>query len=574
MISDAPARPSFRKPNGFPHAVGQAGRSGHSAIPERRRLTYALLLSLLLHAWLFTLTFGGQGLPHFGLPWGNLRIDSPDLRVALAPTQVVVVEPAATPVAEPLPLAPVEQPVLHRPAPARSFSRAPAKVRLESPVVPEANPETAADPKTETNPKSDARSSAAAAARAATATADLRPVQPRDNARPPPPLIAVDRIEEDTWVVPATRTMSSPVVVTAPSAASPPSAIPPPALISMNRLDKDTWVVPATGTMSPPAIVTAPKASSPASAMPSSPDAGDAPRARLDQVAKAAVELTRVDPSRHEEQQAKLAAAQQEAARQEAALEQAARTEVARREAERQEAAQREAALQEQARQQAERQEAARIEAARQAAAVQEAAQQEAAHQEAARQEALRQEAAKQEAARQEAERQQVAQREAARQEAEARREARLRAIGRQLDEEAARREANAASAGGSSSLPPPWNLRRYRLFGRTDPHEDIIRYAEAWERKLQLNTAFEMVRELAQQPHADPLVTVAVRSDGSVESVTFVQSSGVAAIDDAIRRIVDSQKPYPMFPPNLAREYDVIEIRRTWYFDMAIRLY
>ena len=83
-----------------------------------------------------------------------------------------------------------------------------------------------------------------------------------------------------------------------------------------------------------------------------------------------------------------------------------------------------------------------------------------------------------------------------------------------------------------------------------------------------------DMVREAAKQPHTDPLVTVAIRSNGSVESVTFVRSSGVAAIDEAIRRIVDSQTPYQAFPPSLAREYDVIEIRRTWHFDVAVRLY
>jgi TonB family protein len=64
------------------------------------------------------------------------------------------------------------------------------------------------------------------------------------------------------------------------------------------------------------------------------------------------------------------------------------------------------------------------------------------------------------------------------------------------------------------------------------------------------------------------------IRSDGSVESVTFVRSSGVAAIDDAIRRIVQSQTPYLPFQPALARDFDVIEIRRTWHFDTAIRLY
>ena len=63
-------------------------------------------------------------------------------------------------------------------------------------------------------------------------------------------------------------------------------------------------------------------------------------------------------------------------------------------------------------------------------------------------------------------------------------------------------------------------------------------------------------------------------RSDGSVEAVTFNRSSGVAKIDEAVRRIVQSLAPYPAFPPDLAREYDVIEIRRVWTFDTAIRLY
>jgi hypothetical protein len=31
---------------------------------------------------------------------------------------------------------------------------------------------------------------------------------------------------------------------------------------------------------------------------------------------------------------------------------------------------------------------------------------------------------------------------------------------------------------------------------------------------------------------------------------------------------------PYQAFSPELAREFDVIEIRRTWYFDVAVRLH
>ncbi len=116
--------------------------------------------------------------------------------------------------------------------------------------------------------------------------------------------------------------------------------------------------------------------------------------------------------------------------------------------------------------------------------------------------------------------------------------------------------------------------MRRGRLFGRSDPNGELILYAEAWSRKIHFNTAFDMVRAAAKQPHTDPMVTVAIRSDGSVESVTFVRSSGVAAIDDAIRRVVQNQTPYLPFQPALARDFDVIEIRRTWHFDTAIRLY
>ena len=69
-------------------------------------------------------------------------------------------------------------------------------------------------------------------------------------------------------------------------------------------------------------------------------------------------------------------------------------------------------------------------------------------------------------------------------------------------------------------------------------------------------------------------MVTVVIRSDGSVESMTFVVSSGVPAVDEAIRRIVQSHERYQAFPPELARDVDVIELRRTWYFDVAVRFY
>ena len=461
---------------------------------EHWRLTLALLLSLLIHTLLLSLTFGGQGLwfPGFGFPWQERRIEAPDLRVVVVPAQV-------TPVAEPSQQAWVEQSVTSGPAPTPSVSRAPTPRRTAAAMTPESKPGTNA------------------ATDAASAQMPLRADRPGDTTPPP---------------------------------------IPAPAVIAVTRTDESAWVVPAIPTPPTPGIAAAPSASGLEAATPSLRDAGDEAQMRIDQEA-----------------------------RQDAARQAAVRTENATLEAERQEAARQAAVLQEAARQVAVRQEAALLDAARVEAARVEAARVEAARVEAARVEAARVEAARVEAARVEAARQATDLQEAApqpaallesarvdaAQEAAARREAALRAIGRQLDEEAARRDAATAAA----RLPPSSSsARRYRLFGRTDPNAELILYVEAWSRKIQLNMTFDMVREAAKKPHTDPVVTVAVRSDGSVESVTFVQSSGVAALDDAIRRVVHSQTPYQVFPPALVREFDVIEIRRTWYFDVAIRLY
>jgi len=526
---------------------------------EHRRLAFALLLSLLIHALLLSLTFGGEGLglPGFGFPWRDRRIEAPGLIVTLVPPQVTPAEPAIPSVAEPLQQAPVEQPAASRPVPTPSASPAPHGLA----IVPSARPTAEAKPKQN------------AAADADTAKALPRAEGPADAAPtqiPEPPVIDVEPSNEAELVVPPAPWAPTSDVTAAPSVSSAEPVVPAPR------------------------------------------DAGDAVQERIVTKAQeraveqaAAVqeaarqeaarqEAARIEAAREAERQeaARQAAAELEAQRQEAARQEAARIESARQEAERQEAARQAAAELEAQRQEAARQEAARIEAARQEAQRQEAARQAAAELEAQRQEAARQEAARIESARLEAERREAARQEAARQEAarqatarqeaarvqaeqeEARREERLRAIGRQLDEEAARREAASTADRQPNLLPRSLSTaRRIKLFGRAHPNLELIQYAEAWAQRIQFNTGVETVREVAKRPHRDPLVTVAIRSDGSVESVTFEVSSGVAEVDHAIRRIVEGQKPYVAFPHALAREYDVVEIRRTWHFDTVIRL-
>src|SRR5437588_84541 len=115
-------------------------RSQASMGREHERLAFALLLSLLFHTLLLSLTFGGQGLglPGFGVPWGDRRIEVPDVRVVLVPTHVRAAEPAITSVAEPLRQASIEQPVASGPAPTPSMSRAPRVVRKVVAIPPAA----------------------------------------------------------------------------------------------------------------------------------------------------------------------------------------------------------------------------------------------------------------------------------------------------------------------------------------------------------------------------------------------------------------------------------------------------
>jgi len=490
---------------------------------EGRRLTLALLLSLLIHTLLLSLTFGGQGLwlPSFGFHWRERWIEAPDLRVVLVPAQVTAAKPAGTSVKESLQQASIEQTVAGGPALRPSVSSSPTLGRTAEAIVPKAKAMAQAEPE---------------------------------------PNIAIG-------AVPAKAPLR-----TEGSGDAAPTQIPEPAVIAMERSDEATLVMPAAPLAPTTVIAVAPSASSPETVMPAPPDAGKVAQKRAEpEVRERAVEVAKLDPS---EREAQRQADQLEAQRHEAARQEEARVEAARLEAERQEAARQAAAQLEAQRHEAARQEATRVEAARLAAAQLEAQRHEAARQESARVEAARLEAERQEAMRQAAARQEAARVLAEQEEEEARREARLRAIGRQLDEEAARRGAASTAARSRSTLPLSLSTtRRVRLWGRTDPNVELVQYAEAWARKIQFNTSVDTVREVAKRPHTNPMVTVAIRSDGSVESVTFVLSSGVAEVDEAIRRIVESHVPYQAFPPGLARKFDVIEVRRTWHFDMSIQL-
>jgi TonB family protein len=97
--------------------------------------------------------------------------------------------------------------------------------------------------------------------------------------------------------------------------------------------------------------------------------------------------------------------------------------------------------------------------------------------------------------------------------------------------------------------------------------------FAEGWRQKVEQNAPFDLLQSAKTGTYVNPLVTVALRRDGSVESVVINRSSGVPAIDNAVRQIVLMLSPYEPLPRDLGLDYDVVEIVRVWTFDAGLRL-
>jgi hypothetical protein len=488
------------------------------------RMPTALVVSLAVHAVLLSIAVGGQafGLPGLTLPWKERRVGADDLRIELAPAPVAPAAPPA-PVA---PLAPVAAP--HNVLPPAPL---PAAVAAVAAVAPPPAPTAASAP--------------------------MRAVPPSaPEASQPDPAVELARVERDAQNAQLLRETE---------------------LIAIARREavRQEEVVRAEEAARAVARAELERQDDLRRAALQQERAAEQTREQENQAALALAEAGRRDAVRQEQarqaqaEEAKQASARAEQARQQE-VERQAQQEQARQEQAKQELARQQQARQEQARQEQARQEQARQELAKQELAKQEQAKQEQARQEQARQELAKQELARQALAKQAQAKPDQAQRERAEQEAQ--REERLRAIGRQLNAEAAQRDA-AAGSPSRSLLPGVSSLRRGWLLGRADANAQLVQYAETMGQKIELNMTFDMVRDVVKQPHVAPIVTMAIRADGSVEKVTFEVSSGVPAIDAAIRRVIASQAPYAAFPPALARQYDVVEIRRTWNFDTAIRL-
>jgi TonB family protein len=518
---------------------------------HRKRLGYALAFSIAIHAVILSLQFGtaGLGLPGFALPWTERRLKASELIVRLetprAAPPAAAPEPVRLRLSQELSLGAASVP---RPAaPARADR--PFEVRLQT--LSEAPPAATPSPPP--------------LVAAAPAPASKRPVrEPKARAKAPPRILAQRDPRSDTFKVPrrSRAEREQPRIAEAAPKKEPDTAATRPAPDEVARAEPDE-------------------------------------SARLEQ--QEAAERRRAE----EEAARRAVAAQQkeaEARKQEEARRRAEETE-ARRLAEaaaRQEAEEvaRQRALALQAEQEARKVEQVRKE--QQARIQQELKKQEELRRLALEAEALKraEDAARQQALAHEKELEMRRAEESAARAKEVAERQRLEgeaAAQRERDRLAAQKAPAAAPGALSGSelaakaleqlraaridplrqpSPPARaeNPRRRSLFG-VERDVSLRMYVDSWRWKIERNGTLNYRQAAAWRVHENPVVTVSIRSDGSLEDVFIHKSSGVRELDDAIRRIARLQAPYSAFPPELARQYDVIEIRRVWFFDSTLRI-
>ncbi len=107
---------------------------------------------------------------------------------------------------------------------------------------------------------------------------------------------------------------------------------------------------------------------------------------------------------------------------------------------------------------------------------------------------------------------------------------------------------------------------RRKFISANTREYE-FAAYMRAWVARVERVGNLNYPEEARERDLNGQLVlTVAVRRDGSVESVEIIQPSGQSILDQAALRIVQLSAPFQALPETDER-VDVLHITRTWQF-------
>ena len=116
--------------------------------------------------------------------------------------------------------------------------------------------------------------------------------------------------------------------------------------------------------------------------------------------------------------------------------------------------------------------------------------------------------------------------------------------------------------------------MPKRKFIGARTQEYRYAQYVEDWRAKVERigNLNYPEIAR-TQKIYGSLTLTVSIRSDGSVEDIEINRSSGQRILDASAVRIVKLSAPFPPFPPDIAKDTDILSITRTWTFTSSDKL-
>lgn len=107
----------------------------------------------------------------------------------------------------------------------------------------------------------------------------------------------------------------------------------------------------------------------------------------------------------------------------------------------------------------------------------------------------------------------------------------------------------------------------RKQFIGARTREYRFAQYVEDWRLKIERIGTLNYPDAARGKFYGSLLLSVSIRSDGSIERVEVQRSSGLKILDEAALNIVKLAAPFAPFPPDIRADTDIMEIVRTWTF-------
>lgn len=116
--------------------------------------------------------------------------------------------------------------------------------------------------------------------------------------------------------------------------------------------------------------------------------------------------------------------------------------------------------------------------------------------------------------------------------------------------------------------------MPKRKFIGARTQEYRYAQYVEDWRAKVERigNLNYPEIAR-SQKIYGSLTLTVSIRSNGSVEDIEINRSSGQRILDASAARIVKLSAPFPPFPPDIAKDTDILSITRTWTFTSSDKL-